>query len=60
MLHEKNKEIARICFLSLVLDYDFAADGCGVHGRVLNDGYFVKYVHAATVDELINDFYAAR
>lgn len=57
MTHELNKEIARRYFKSLILDFDFSADHGGVYGRVLKDGYFIKSVNAATVDELINNFY---
>ena len=60
-MKEKNELIARNCFASLVLDYDFAGDDvfppCVVC-RVLIDGDFATYIHADTVQDAISDFYA--
>lgn len=61
MLKPINKEIARKCFMSLVLDYDIPADDYGpkyVSCRVLNDGYYFGVVTAESIAEAIDKFEA--
>ena len=53
MIRPLNKEIARICFASLVLDYEFEGYASG---RVLVDGWYKADIVADSVESLITKF----
>jgi len=55
-----NECIYRICFASLILDYEYAGGDFGMppycSGRVLIDGNFRSHISATTREELIQAF----
>ena len=56
-----NKEIARKCFMSLVLDYDIPADEYGpayISCRVLNDQNYFGCIVAGSIEEAVKKFMA--
>lgn len=57
MTREMNLEIARQCFGSLILDYEWEfEDETGVYCRILNDGWYVGYLTARNREEAIEKF----
>ena len=59
---ELNQEIARKCFASLVLDYEYPGDELHgfepfASGRVLIDGWYKADISASNRDELVEKFY---
>lgn len=60
MLSPKNELIARKCFASLYLDYEFTGSDslpASVSCRVLIDGCYNCHLYAATREEAIEKFY---